>query len=140
MGKMQEMQFMMQQQGMWDPSMQQQQMMMPAAAEQAFVDTKQSRGAFQREAQVLNLSSGMDPAVVRNKISEIALQIIGDDEDIELDTPLMQAGLTSNTAVLLRDELSQDLPGINLPPTLLFDYPSISGIADFIVEKAKMIK
>lgn len=68
------------------------------------------------------------------------MQIIGDAEDIEADTPLMQAGLTSNTAVLLRDELGRDLPGINLPPTLIFDYPSIQAMADFILEKSKMLK
>ena len=28
------------------------------------------------------------------------------EDDIEVDTPLMQAGLTSNTAVLLRDEMT----------------------------------
>merc|ERR1712048_122894 len=74
---------------------------------------------------------------VIKKVKEVAMGIVGDDEDIEIDTPLMQAGLTSNTAVTLRDELSQELPGINLPPTLLFDYPSIQGISDFIVEKAQ---
>ena len=47
-----------------------------------------------------------------------------------------EAGLTSNTAVLLRDELGKDLPGISLPPTLIFDYPSVSAIADFVMEKA----
>merc|ERR1719399_1538782 len=85
----------------------------------------------------LAVNSSLTAEVVTAKIKEIAMGIVGDDEDIEVDTPLMQAGLTSNTAVTLRDELSQDLPGINLPPTLLFDYPSITGIADFIVEKAQ---
>jgi tetratricopeptide (TPR) repeat protein/acyl carrier protein len=85
----------------------------------------------------LAVNSDMSVDVVIAKIKEIAMGIVGDDEDIEVDTPLMQAGLTSNTAVTLRDELSQDLPGINLPPTLLFDYPSIDGIANFIIDKAK---
>jgi len=91
----------------------------------------------QREGGVLNVSKGMDPAVVAAKIQEIAVSIIGDDEGLDADTPLMQAGLTSNTAVMLRDELSKDIPGVNLPPTLMFDYPSITAIAEFIVERAK---
>jgi tetratricopeptide (TPR) repeat protein/acyl carrier protein len=87
----------------------------------------------------LAVSAGLTEDVVIKKVKEIAMGIIGDDEDIEADMPLMQAGITSNTAVVLRDELMGDLPGINLPPTLLFDYPSIQGIADFVVEKAKAL-
>merc|ERR1712039_576101 len=82
------------------------------------------------------LTALTDKSVVEAKIKDIAVQIIGDDEGIDADLPLMQAGLTSNTAVMLRDELSKDIPGVNLPPTLMFDYPSIAAIADFIVEKA----
>lgn len=87
-------------------------------------------------AGVLDVSAGINVDIVSAKIKEVAMGIIGDEEDIEVDTPLMQAGLTSNTAVLLRDEMSTTIPGVNLPPTLMFDYPSISAIAEFIVEKA----
>lgn len=85
----------------------------------------------------LDLAAGVEMETVRAKIFDTVANIIGDEEeDIEADTPLMQAGLTSNTAVLLRDELSNDIPGINLPPTLIFDYPSINSIAEFVVEKS----
>mmetsp|Transcript_84181 Transcript_84181/g.271482 ORF Transcript_84181/g.271482 Transcript_84181/m.271482 type:complete len:366 (-) Transcript_84181:105-1202(-) len=95
-------------------------------------------GAFKRTgASPLQVSAGMDVAVIRKKISELAMAIIGDGEDVEVDTPLLEAGLTSNTAVVLRDELSKDLPGIKLPPTLIFDYPSISSMADYVVEQAR---
>merc|ERR1719420_1702829 len=78
------------------------------------------------------LSALTDFDAVAAKIRDVAVQIIGDDEGVDNDVPLMQAGLTSNTAVMLRDELSKDIPGVNLPPTLMFDYPSIQAIADFI--------
>mmetsp|Transcript_47658 Transcript_47658/g.107258 ORF Transcript_47658/g.107258 Transcript_47658/m.107258 type:complete len:127 (+) Transcript_47658:3-383(+) len=97
--------------------------------------------AFQRDgASPLDLSSGMDPAIIRGKVQELAGAIIGDTEDLEADTPLMEAGLTSNSAVLLRDELSKDLPGISLPPTLIFDYPSVATITEFVVEASKKMK
>mmetsp|Transcript_68023 Transcript_68023/g.107891 ORF Transcript_68023/g.107891 Transcript_68023/m.107891 type:complete len:488 (-) Transcript_68023:80-1543(-) len=89
-----------------------------------------------REGGALVVTKGMDASIVRAKILDIATSIIGDGDPIDADDPLMAAGLTSNTAVLLRDELSKDLPGVGLPPTLMFDYPSIAAIADFIVEKA----
>mmetsp|Transcript_25041 Transcript_25041/g.54493 ORF Transcript_25041/g.54493 Transcript_25041/m.54493 type:complete len:553 (-) Transcript_25041:72-1730(-) len=100
-------------------------------------EKKEGAAVFQRTGEALKVSAGMDVAVIRNKISEITTAILGDMEGVEVDTPLMEAGLTSNTAMLLRDELSKDLPGIKLPPTLLFDYPSISTMADYIVDQAE---
>jgi len=86
----------------------------------------------------LDLSKGMDETVVRNKVMEIASRITGaEDGEIEIDTPLMEAGLTSNSAILLRDELSQELPGISLPVTLVFDYPSIGAMTDLITSQGK---
>eukprot|EP00425_Heterocapsa_triquetra_P034151 CAMPEP_0195096696 /NCGR_PEP_ID=MMETSP0448-20130528/51697_1 /TAXON_ID=66468 /ORGANISM="Heterocapsa triquestra, Strain CCMP 448" /LENGTH=559 /DNA_ID=CAMNT_0040131109 /DNA_START=78 /DNA_END=1757 /DNA_ORIENTATION=- len=135
---------MMQQQAMQWQMMQQGGGQMPQNVQmiqqqQYMQDEEQKRGgggasAFSREASVIDLSGGLDATVVQGKIRALAAQIIGDDEDMETDTPLMEAGLTSNTAVLLRDELSRDVPGINLPPTLIFDYPSIGAIAEFILE------
>merc|ERR1711876_175546 len=86
----------------------------------------------------LDVSAGLDLAVVKNKVLEIASRITGAEEgEIESDTPLMEAGLTSNSAILMRDELTQELPGINLPVTLVFDYPSISSMAELIVETSQ---
>lgn len=90
----------------------------------------------------LDTSSGLDMEMVKNKVLEIALRITGaEDGEIEVDTPLMEAGLTSNSAILLRDELSQEIPGVSLPVTLVFDYPSIGAMTELIVESSsKAIK
>merc|ERR1740138_1276189 len=90
----------------------------------------------------LDLSAGVDEVMIKGKVLEIALRITGaEDGEIEADTPLMEAGLTSNSAILLRDELTQELPGVNLPVTLVFDYPSISAMVELIMESsAKAIK
>lgn len=81
--------------------------------------------------------SSVTEEVAAVKVKEVAMGLIGDGEDIEVDTPLMEAGLTSSTAVILKDELSEEMPGIKLPPTLIFDYPSISAIAEFVMEQVK---
>merc|ERR1712151_1391534 len=107
---------------------------MPAAAK-AVARPEKDRGA------ALDLSGGLDVQTVKAKVLELAAAVIGDaEDDLEADTPLMEAGLTSNSAVLLRDELSKDIPGVNLPPTLIFDYPSITAMAEFIVEKSSAKK
>lgn len=92
-------------------------------------------GAIERTGNALDMAN-LSEEIVIVKIKEVALAIIGEDEDeVELDTPLMEAGMTSSTAVIFRDELMKDLPGVNLPPTLIFDYPSVNGIAEFVMEK-----
>lgn len=85
----------------------------------------------------MDLTAGLDSTVLKTQILEVAKGLIGYDEEIEIDAPLMESGLTSNTAVLLRDSLSQQLPGLNLPVTLVFDYPSIGSMTELIMEKAE---
>eukprot|EP00930_Biecheleria_cincta_P083907 TRINITY_DN7340_c0_g3_i1.p1 TRINITY_DN7340_c0_g3~~TRINITY_DN7340_c0_g3_i1.p1 ORF type:complete len:816 (-),score=214.10 TRINITY_DN7340_c0_g3_i1:128-2374(-) len=85
----------------------------------------------------LDVSAGLTVDMVKSKVLEIAMRITGsEDDEIQADTPLMEAGLTSNSAILMRDEMSAALPGINLPVTLVFDYPSISAMAELVVESA----
>merc|ERR1719424_1516154 len=93
-------------------------------------------GAF--EGAQLDVSAGLSEEVLAAKIKEVALAIIGedaDDEGVEMDTPLMEAGLTSSTAVLMSEELKAAIPGVKLPPTAMFDYPSIAAMAEFLLEQ-----
>merc|ERR1711874_323888 len=94
-------------------------------------------GGYEAKLMKLDVGSGLDPAQLKSQILEVTKGLIGYDEDIEYDMPLMESGLTSNTAVLLRDALTQQLPGISLPVTLVFDYPSISSMTDLIIENAE---
>jgi len=92
------------------------------------VKTYQSSGP---SLDVANLSQ----EVVLKKIMEVALALTGGDEaDLEADTPLMEAGVTSSAAVSLRDELMKEIPGVKLPVTLIFDYPSPAAVVEMILE------
>lgn len=129
---------------------------MPSAFQQSMpmqmVDFSAEQGAPEQGRSVAARPAGprgpaldlanVDEAAIRSKLLEIAIRISGaEDGEIDGDTPLMEAGLTSNSAILLRDELSQEMPGINLPVTLVFDYPSISAMSELIVEQsAKALK
>merc|ERR1711904_384356 len=87
--------------------------MQQGQAQGGAVESMQQMSKVARErGAALDTSGGLDDAIVRAKITEVAVRIIGDDEEIEADSPLMESGLTSNTAVLLRDELTQEIPGI----------------------------
>jgi acyl carrier protein len=56
-------------------------------------------------------------------------------ECVEDDTPLMEAGLDSLSAVAFRTALSKALGGRSIPATVLFDYPSIRQITAYLVER-----
>ena len=49
------------------------------------------------------------------------------------DAPLMSAGLDSIAGTEFTNTLAQKFE-IELPPTLLFDYPTIESMAGFIAE------
>merc|ERR1712217_219969 len=114
------------------PLQQQQQYDAPADAGTSVARPTGPRGP------ALDLSGGVSEEMVKSKVLEIAVRITGaEDGEIEFDTPLMEARLTSNSAILMRDELTQELPGINLPVTLVFDYPTVTAMVDLIMETAQ---
>eukprot|EP00931_Biecheleriopsis_adriatica_P050660 TRINITY_DN29351_c0_g2_i1.p1 TRINITY_DN29351_c0_g2~~TRINITY_DN29351_c0_g2_i1.p1 ORF type:complete len:981 (+),score=257.11 TRINITY_DN29351_c0_g2_i1:236-2944(+) len=78
--------------------------------------------------------TGPSPEDLRKQVKEVVAEIVGMDDLVD-DTPLMQSGLTSQSAVLLRNALSKKLPGASLPFTMMFDYPSISALTEFFVER-----
>merc|ERR1712087_255330 len=80
----------------------------------------------------------MDLTVSPDKVSpvirDVAIGMLG-EADLSIDIPLMDAGLDSLSMVEFRNELIKEFGGINLPGALLFDYPTISGVAGFIAEQ-----
>eukprot|EP00747_Dinoflagellata_sp_TGD_P207673 gnl/TRDRNA2_/TRDRNA2_81220_c0_seq2.p1 gnl/TRDRNA2_/TRDRNA2_81220_c0~~gnl/TRDRNA2_/TRDRNA2_81220_c0_seq2.p1 ORF type:complete len:846 (+),score=260.62 gnl/TRDRNA2_/TRDRNA2_81220_c0_seq2:37-2538(+) len=78
-----------------------------------------------------------DEDTIRRKIQDVAVGILGLDtpDELEGDMPFMNAGLTSASSVLFRDELASEMQGVNLPFTLVFDYPSVNAVTDLIMEK-----
>jgi acyl carrier protein len=82
-------------------------------------------------AAVASPAAGDVSAVVRAALAEIlGADVAGQISDAE---PLMSSGLTSTSAVQLTSSLEARL-GAQLPPTLVFDYPSIADIHAFLEE------
>merc|ERR1719265_1877434 len=77
--------------------------------------------------------AGLEGKAVKEKVRALAMEVIGlEPEDLEDDSPLMEVGLTSSASVLLRDAISEAMPGINLPFTLVFDYPSVADLSEHL--------
>lgn len=73
----------------------------------------------------------IEPQMVKEQIQEVAVNLMGDD-GIHPDTPLMDAGLDSLSMVEFRNELLKEFPGVTLPGALLFDYPTVNALRDYI--------
>mmetsp|Transcript_159565 Transcript_159565/g.291074 ORF Transcript_159565/g.291074 Transcript_159565/m.291074 type:complete len:882 (-) Transcript_159565:57-2702(-) len=80
--------------------------------------------------------AGLDPAVVQESVMKIASSSIAADDELELDTPLMEAGMDSLSSVAFRNALMNEVR-VQVPAALMFDYPNIRLITDLIVEESK---
>merc|ERR1712183_1111660 len=114
----------------------QQQQMAAAAAGGGDGGPQSSQQVARQRGEAVSVS-GLDIAVITEKVKTISAQLMGFDspDDLEVDAPFMESGLTSSTSVLLRDEIMAEMQGVNLPFTLVFDSPTVAAVADFIGSK-----
>merc|ERR1712137_1162363 len=88
------------------------------------------------EDTTVTTEGGITAEAMVAKIQEVTMKILNlEDDVIEPDTPLMQAGITSGTSVMLRNEIAAQIPGVDIPFTLMFDYPSINAITGFLMSQ-----
>eukprot|EP00930_Biecheleria_cincta_P054877 TRINITY_DN41269_c0_g1_i1.p1 TRINITY_DN41269_c0_g1~~TRINITY_DN41269_c0_g1_i1.p1 ORF type:complete len:795 (+),score=212.72 TRINITY_DN41269_c0_g1_i1:60-2387(+) len=80
--------------------------------------------------------SGPTVESLSGKIQELASALVSVD-DLELDSPLMEAGLDSLSMVQFRNTLQQQFPGVPMPASLIFDNPSVRAVAANIVDELK---
>jgi len=76
---------------------------------------------------------GLDPEEVLRVVQEMARGAIGVDDEVFADSPLMDSGMDSLTAVSFRTGLQQNLD-VKLPSSIVFDYPTMKQVANRIVE------
>jgi acyl carrier protein len=85
-----------------------------------------SHGAAGAQAGPL---AAVDAAVAQAAVQEAVRSILG--ADISASEPLMAAGLDSLGAVELQSSLER-LLGLQLPSTLVFDYPTVAALTEFL--------
>lgn len=90
-------------------------------------------------AQARTPQIGQDPtqeAEIRSWLtSRLADLLKINPDDIDTDLPFEQYGLDSEQAVSLSGDLQEWL-GRPLDPTLLFDYPTVRGLAEYLASLA----
>mmetsp|Transcript_53697 Transcript_53697/g.114613 ORF Transcript_53697/g.114613 Transcript_53697/m.114613 type:complete len:823 (+) Transcript_53697:84-2552(+) len=96
-----------------------------AEEEEAEADSTAEASAPKKEAMSLEAAQQL--------AMEVALTAIGTDEDLDFDTPLMDMGLDSLSSIAFREQLIAS-SGLQVPSSLVFDYPSLQAIAEHLVE------
>merc|ERR1712118_498944 len=82
----------------------------------------------------------LDIDVITDVIQDVTRKLVGGTRDLDAEKPLMEAGVTSMTAILYRQNLMTALGGsVHFPVTLVFDYPTVSAIADFVLENGQRL-
>ena len=109
-----------------------------AATYEDFVDVDalgRLEGDDAAETHAEDESIAMDVGAIRRVILDAATPLLdGGFGEVGDDDPLMERGLDSLGAVELRKTLAARL-SIDLPPTVLFDHPSIGALARFVAER-----
>jgi acyl carrier protein len=85
------------------------------------------------------MNQSQTPAPTKDSITQWLVQWIAKElglptAEIETDKSLLNYSLSSVTAMMLVGDLEEWL-GLTLPPTLVWDYPSIAAIVDFLAEQ-----
>jgi len=83
-----------------------------------------------------DLSKGINYDTISSRLYEACVELLPDEDDeLEYDVPLMQAGITSSSTIMLQSVLAEDFPSISLPNTMAFDYPTVNEMTKFILDK-----
>jgi len=115
-----------------DPAMMQQ--MMPA---QGGGDAGGAMAAAPEAAQsVAAKPKGLDPAFVRKQLMTFVKDVMATDDELELDSPFMEAGMDSLSSVSLMSMVAKEFQ-MALSPSLVFDFPTVRALEDHLVEESK---
>lgn len=116
---------------------QQQQMMampMPQITQQVVAEAPAAMMAAGSEAtDIAAAPKGLEKDVVAELVKRVALEAVGDNENIDMDQALMESGLDSLGAITFRNRLQQET-GLKLSGTMMFDYPTMAAVTDHMVE------
>jgi len=78
---------------------------------------------------------GLDPNIVRVKLLDMVKNVISGDDEVETDSPFMEAGIDSLSSVELVSQVAKEFQ-MALSPALIFDFPTVRSMVDHIVEES----
>jgi len=80
---------------------------------------------------------GLDPEYVHKALAVMVKDAISSDEDeLEMDSPFMDAGMDSLSSVALMSMVAKEFQ-MSLSPSLVFDFPTLRAMEDHLVSESK---
>lgn len=93
-----------------------------------------------QNSQITQINTAQEPRTaveIQNwLVSYLAELLVIEANKINLTIPFDRYGIDSSTAIGLTGDLEKWL-GINLDPTLVYDYPSVEAFAHHVAEQVK---
>jgi len=109
-----------------------QQIMSTADSDAPVVAAAADAGASMAKAK----PKGLDAIMVQKKVMEITANLMAGDDDLENDSPFMEAGMDSLSSVQLMSELGKEFQ-MAMSPSLVFDFPTVRALTDHLVEESQ---
>ncbi|CAE8672119.1 unnamed protein product, partial [Polarella glacialis] len=81
-------------------------------------------------------SKGLDPAYVAEKLMFFIKEAIASDDEVELDSAFMEAGMDSLSSVALMSMVAKEFR-MSLSPSLVFDFPTPRTLQDHLIEESR---
>merc|ERR1712157_106385 len=79
---------------------------------------------------------GLDAAFVRKQLMTFVKDVMATDDELELDSPFMEAGMDSLSSVSLMSMVAKEFQ-MALSPSLVFDFPTVRSLEEHLVEESK---
>merc|ERR1719251_540525 len=79
---------------------------------------------------------GLDPGFVRKQLMTFVKDVMATDDELELDSPFMEAGMDSMSSVSLMSMVAKEFQ-MALSPSLVFDFPTVRALEQHLVEESK---
>merc|ERR1712056_91610 len=89
-------------------------------------------------ASVAAKPKGLDPTYVRKQLMSFVKDVMASDDELELDSPFMEAGMDSLSSVSLMSMVAKEFQ-MALSPSLVFDFPTVRALEEHLVEESKNV-
>lgn len=83
-------------------------------------------------------AKGLDMSTTKVKLLELLKNSVTSDDEIEEDTPLMEAGMDSLSSVQFINECAREF-AMSLSPSVVFDFPTIAALTNHLVEESMSV-
>merc|ERR1719189_2226542 len=97
---------------------------------------QQGGGGGEEVSAVKAAPKGLDPMMVKNKLMVMVKDVMASDDELEVDSPFMEASMDSLSSVSLMSQVAKEFQ-MSLSPSLVFDFPTVRALQDHLVEESK---